>query len=422
MSNTFLKKLTHSMMTIGADPCDSDECRVQKTLLVLSSLMMASLAVIWGLVYLAFGEYIAGAIPLSYSFLSFLSIYWFSRTHQYQFFRSSQLLLPLLLPFFLMIALGGFVNSSGVILWSLSSPLGAFVFMERRQANGWFLAYIALVILGALLDPYILRVTLLPPVVRIMFFVMNIGATSTVVFILLQYFVSQKDTTLNLLEVERSKSDHLLLNILPKQVADILKNESRTIADQYDQVSVLFADIVNFTPMSALMTPVELVELLNDVFSYFDMLVEKYQLEKIKTIGDCYMVAAGIPQSRPDHAHILVQMALEAQDYFARQQFHGRCFMFRIGINSGPVVAGVIGRMKFAYDLWGDAVNTASRMESHGIAGEIQITQNTYELIKDDFVCAPLGMINVKGKGLMDVWQVKGRKREKILLEVDYAR
>ena len=245
---------------------------------------------------------------------------------------------------------------------------------------------------------------------RTIFYVMNIGCTSAVVFVLLQYFVSQKDFTLKLLNVERAKSEKLLLNILPKEIADILKNNSRTIANQFEQVSVLFADISSFTPLSALMTPIELVELLNDIFSYLDVLVEKYRLEKIKTIGDCYMVASGIPQSRPDHARILTQMAVEARDYFAEHQFRGRHLSFRIGINSGPVVAGVIGHKKFAYDLWGDAVNTASRMESHGIAGKIQITRATYELIKNDFFCEPHGVINVKGIGEMEVWHVQGIK------------
>ena len=397
-------------MHIGANPGDSDDTRLQKTLLVLSSSMMASLAVVWGFIYIAFGEYLAGAIPLFYSILSFLSIISFAFTRRYRFFRFSQLLLSLLLPFFLMVALGGFDNSSAVVLWSLSSPLGAMVFAERRQAIGWFLAFLALVILGAIIEPFIQEVSSLPTLMRTIFYVMNIGCTSTVVFVLLQYFVSQKDSTLKLLHVEQAKSEHLLLNILPKEIADILKNESRTIADEYDGVSVLFADIVSFTPMSALMTPVELVELLNDVFSYFDMLVENYQLEKIKTIGDCYMVAAGIPQLRPDHAHILTQMAIEARDYFAQHPFRGRHLAFRIGINSGCVVAGVIGHMKFAYDLWGDAVNTASRMESHGIGGKIQITRATYELIKNDFICEPRGVINVKGIGEMEVWHVQGMK------------
>jgi adenylate cyclase len=369
MSDSLPQKLGRFIARIGAEPGDSRDVRLQKTLLLLSSFMMASLAVGWGLIYVAFGEARAGAIPLFYSVLSFLSIIAFAQTRGYRFFRFSQLLLPLLLPFFLMVALGGFVNSSAVVLWSLSGPMGALVFAERRQAIYWFLAFLGLVVLGAILEPFVQRPSNLPAAMRTIFFVMNICATSTVVFVLLQYFVSQKDTTLNLLNVERAKSEGLLLNILPVEIADVLRNESRTIADQYDAVSVLFADIVNFTPMSALMTPVELVELLNEVFCTFDVLVEKYGLEKIKTIGDCYMVAAGVPRSRPDHAHILTRMAIEVRDHFARNQFRGKHLAFRIGINSGPVVAGVIGNMKFAYDLWGDAVNTASRMESHGVPG-----------------------------------------------------
>jgi guanylate cyclase len=334
----------------------------------------------------------------------------FSRTHRYRFFRGSQLLLSLLLPFFLMISLGGFASSSGVVLWSLSSPLGAMVFAERRQAIGWFLAYIGLVILGAILEPFGHMSSNLSPLMRTIFYLMNIGCTSTVVFVLVNYFVNQQDATLKLLHVEQGRSEHLLLNILPKEIAEVLKKEHHTIANQHDQVSILFADIVNFTPMSALLTPVGLVELLNEVFSYFDTLVEKYGLEKIKTIGDCYMVAAGIPRSRPDHAHALTRMALEAQEHFTQQQYQGRNLAFRIGINSGPVVAGVIGYMKFAYDLWGDAVNTASRMESHGVGGQIQITGSTHDLIKNEFICESRGLVNVKGKGEMEVWQVKGTR------------
>lgn len=399
-------------MHIGASPSDSDDTRLQKTLLVLSSLMMASLAVAWGSIYAVFGEYLAGAIPLSYALLSFLSIIAFARTGSYRSFRFSQLLLSLLLPFFLMVALGGFVNSSAVVLWSLSCPLGALVFAERRQAGKWFLGFLGLVILGAILEPLVERTSNLPETMRTVFFVMNITCTSTVVFVLLQYFVEQKDTTLKLLHLEQAKSERLLLNILPREIADVLRNESRTIAHEYQQVSVLFADIVNFTPVCTSMTPVGLVELLNDVFGVFDTLVQKYRLEKIKTIGDCYMVAAGIPQPRSDHAHVLTRMAIDVREHFVRHECQGRHLAFRIGINSGPVVAGVIGQTKFAYDLWGDAVNTASRMESHGVGGEIQITRTTYELIKNDFVCEPRGVVDVKGKGETEVWHVKGVRDE----------
>ena len=406
-----LQRVIGLIARIGADPRDSEDTRLQKTLLVFSSLMMASLAaVVWGPIYVLFGEYLAGAIPLSYGVISYASIAVFARTHQYRRFRTSQLLLPLLLPFFLMLALGGYVNSSGVVLWSLTSPLGALVFAGRRQAKGWFVAFLALVVVAAVLQPVVSRSSHLPPFLQLIFCVMNIGATSTVAFVLLYYFVSQKDTALRLLDIEQGKSEKLLLNILPTEIAEKLKGDSRTIASSYDEVSVLFADVVGFTPMSAMMTPVELVDVLNEVFSYFDDLVEKYGLEKIKTVGDCYMAAAGVPRPRADHAHALVNMALEAQGYFCTHECGGRRLTFRIGINSGPVVAGVIGRMKFIYDLWGDTVNTASRMESHGVGGRIQITKSTYRLVSGDFACEPRGTVDVKGKGSMEVWHVVGKK------------
>ncbi len=395
--------------SIGADPSDVEDTRLQKSILVFSSLMMASMAIGWSSLYFVFREYVAGAIPFTYAILSFLSIGWFARTRQYAFFRGSQLLLPLLLPFFLLLALGGFENSSAVVLWSLSSPLGALLFTGRRQANGWFIAYLALVVLAALLEPFG-RPSSLPPVILTVFYVMNIGCVSIFTFVLLQYFMSQKEATLKLLHLEQEKSERLLLNILPAEVAAILKNEDRVVADRFDNTSIMFADMVNFTPMSANMKPEELVGLLNEVFCYFDTLTEKYGLEKINTVGDCYMVAAGVPRRRSDHAHALADMALEMRDTISRTKFAGKQLIFRIGINSGPVVAGVIGRMKFAYDLWGDTVNTASRMESHGAAGAIQISEATFELLKDDFICEPHGLLNVKGKGEMNVWYVLGKK------------
>jgi len=171
---------------------------------------------------------------------------------------------------------------------------------------------------------------------------------------------------------------------------------------------ILFADVVEFTPMAAGMTPLGVVDLLNDVFQCFDALVEKYDLEKIKTIGDCYMVAAGVPRKRGDHAEVLVQLALDMLDAVAERPFGGRRLAFRIGINSGPVVAGVIGRKKFIYDLWGESVNMASRMESHGVRGAIQITECTWRLVKDRFQCKERGTIDVKGVGLTRVWHVVG--------------
>jgi len=397
---------------IGADPNDSDHVRLQKALLATGAIMFILAGALWGMMYIAFGEPLAGSIPLSYAAISLLSVLLFGLTHRYRLFRFSQLTLILLLPFLLMLSLGGFVNSSAVILWSLICPLGALLFDEPRHAPRWLLAYLGLLVLSGVLQPYVsARDRPLSPTLVTIFFVMNIAGVSTIAIALLAYFVDQKDLFLGLLRVEQDKSENLLLNILPKEIAAILKNENRTIADHFDGASIMFADMVNFTPLSASMPPAQMVDLLNEIFTYFDSLVEKYGVEKIRTIGDSYMVASGVPRPRPDHAPRLVRMALEMRDYVSQHTFCGNHKVnFRIGINSGPVVAGVIGRKKFIYDLWGDAVNTASRMESHGAAGKVQITRETYALIKDEFVCEPRGMVNVKGKGEMEVWYVVGAK------------
>jgi guanylate cyclase len=391
---------------IGADPADDDDLRLQKSLLVLCAFPFMVAGVAWGLMYVLFGEPLAGAIPLTYSFISFLSIIHFGLTRRYQFFRFSQLLLILLLPFFLMMTLGGYVGGSAVVLWALISPLGALLFDKPRHAPGWFLAFVSLVILGGLLQPYLRPVNNLSTGSVIFFFVINLAGVGSLVVLMVYYFVGQKN-------IFQAKSEALLLNILPKEIAAILKNEQRTIADQYEEASVLFADMVNFTPMSAEMSPVEMVNLLNEIFSHFDSLVEKYGLEKIRTVGDSYMVAAGVPRPRSDHAGAILRLALEMRDYVRQQTLTAsRPIAFRMGINSGPVLAGVIGRKKFIYDLWGDVVNMASRMESQGEGGAIQITESTYELVKDDFVCEPRGTVNVKGKGEMQVWFVTGLRNK----------
>ena len=214
-------------------------------------------------------------------------------------------------------------------------------------------------------------------------------------------------------EIERGRSDRLLLNILPASIAERLKTSDAAIADHSDGVTVLFADIVGFTPLSARKTPQELVDLLNRVFSDFDALAEEYGLEKIKTIGDAYMAAAGLPVSRADHAPAAARMALGMLKVIARvSEETGERLAVRIGLHSGPVVAGVIGRKKFIYDLWGDTVNTASRMESHGKPGAIQCTEATAALLDASFALVPRGDIEVEGKGMMRAFFVELPVRE----------
>jgi len=406
MVQKLVQQMLLSISRIGSDPNDDDDIRLQKTLLVVCAFPFMIAGVAWGVMYIFANEPLAGAIPLSYSIISMLSIINFGRTRQYRFFRFSQLTLILLLPFFLMMALGGFVNGSAVILWSLICPMGAMLFDEPRQAPRWFLAFAVLVTISGFLQFYLRPANNLSVMLVIFFFVINLIGVGSLVFMMVFYFVGQKN-------MFQQKSETLLLNILPREIAAILKNESRTIADHYQEASVLFADMVGFTPLSAQLPPVEMVELLNEVFSFFDSLLDKYGVEKIRTIGDSYMVASGVPRGRPDHAQALAYMALEMRDYIATHTFrNNQRVNFRIGINSGSMIAGVIGRRKFVYDVWGDAVNVASRMESHGLGGAVQITQTTYELIKDEFVCEPRGTVNVKGKGEMEVWLVMSAKQD----------
>src|SRR4029453_19333755 len=208
-----------------------------------------------------------------------------------------------------------------------------------------------------------------------------ISVGGSVVFTLLALFAKQREAALVGLRNAQERAESLLLNILPGSIAERLKDSPQTIADQFPAASVLFADVVDFTPRSDRLTAAEVVGLLDRLFSEFDTLAERYGLEKIKTIGDAYMVASGVPDPRPDHARVLALLAL---DMVAATRSDGAvgdlALALRIGINSGPVVAGVIGRKKFLYDLWGDAVNIASRMESQGTAGRIQITRSTCEL------------------------------------------
>jgi class 3 adenylate cyclase len=209
---------------------------------------------------------------------------------------------------------------------------------------------------------------------------------------------------------EQEKSERLLLNILPEAIASQLKNGHATIANSFTEVTILFADLVGFTQLAEQLSPSELVEFLNQIFSCFDALTEKHHLEKIKTIGDAYMVVGGIPIERGNHAEAIANMALEMQaaiDEFNHQSQEQ--FKIRIGINTGPVVAGVIGTKKFSYDLWGDAVNTASRMESHGLPGMIQVSQSTYEKLQGKYQFQERGVIPIKGKGQLKTYFLIGK-------------
>jgi class 3 adenylate cyclase len=238
--------------------------------------------------------------------------------------------------------------------------------------------------------------------------------------------VAQRTSQLELATKEAraamEKSDRLLLNILPEPIADRLKKGQITIADKFPEATVLFADIVGFTEISSSVPPEELVRMMNVIFSAFDRLTEKHGLEKIKTIGDAYMAVGGVPVPDASHAEAAAEMALdmtELMERFATER--GMPLSLRIGVNTGPVVAGIIGEKKFIYDLWGDTVNTASRMESHGVPGAIHVAEPTYKLLKDDYVFESRGSIVVKGKGEMKTYLLLRRVRERSTSVLDFA-
>ncbi|MCH9673137.1 MAG: adenylate/guanylate cyclase domain-containing protein [Gammaproteobacteria bacterium] len=236
--------------------------------------------------------------------------------------------------------------------------------------------------------------------------IINTAVAAGALLLMAAAFRNLVDGTERALQRERERADLLLLNVLPPSVAERLKlAPERGIADRYDEVTVLFADIVGFTPLSARLSATKTVELLNEVFTAFDAMCDRAGIEKVRTIGDGYMAVAGAPLPRSDHAEAMTRVAIEMREYMASNPLD-EPLQVRIGINSGAAVAGVVGTARFHYDLWGDAVNVAARMESLGEPGRIHVAPATWERIHDQFDCESRGKIEVKGKGAMETWFV----------------
>jgi adenylate cyclase len=393
---------------LGADPEDDEDLRHKKALLVLVAVLILPVSAVWGTVYLAFDSSV-GIVPYIYLAVSIGSLVLFARTRNFRIFLVVQLLDVLLTTTAGQMLVGGFLPSGGVALWGILAPLGALVFLEVRRAIRWFGAFVLVFLLTGIAGEVLFHDADVPIWFTSTMLALNVVGAGSVAFMLLASFAEQRNAALAALRIEQEKSELLLTNILPRSIAERLKAASRTIADHFDSASILFADVVDFTPFAQRLAPAEVVGILDQLFSHFDTLVERHGLEKIKTIGDAYMAAAGVPDPSPDHAGRAALLALDMQAAVATSAVgDGSGLELRIGINSGPVIAGVIGTKRFLYDLWGDAVNTASRMEEHGTPGEIQITRATYELLKDEFVCRRRGTIEVKGKGQMETWYLVG--------------
>jgi guanylate cyclase len=390
-----------SVLSIGAEPTESDSRRGKRRIVVGYFVLGGVTRLFAAAAQFSEGSAVAWVdVVASVTGLALLAVLWRKPAWLYGIVNVA-LLGVLIEVLAATVMLGGFVPSEMIILFGILSVIGALIVLRLRDAVLWAIAFVATAILGAVLPNVIEPLEVVEGTDGGIATTM-IGVT-VFLFLGMAYFVRQRNRF-------QAQSDDLLHNILPEEIARRLKADSGMIADDYEHASVLFADVVDFTPMSAQLSPPELVGLLNSVFTTFDAFVEELGLEKIKTVGDAYMVASGVPRPRPDHAHAIADLALRIRDHTARHTFEGQTLSIRIGINSGPVVAGIVGTHKFAYDLWGDVVNTASRMEAGGIPGAIQMTSATHELIRDAFECEPRGVITVKGKGEMHTYLLVGRR------------
>lgn len=384
---------------------DSSEIRRDKVTLVVITGLSTLASIIWGtLYYVLLGPTITTYITFGFTVIVGMALFIFFVIKRFSLLLYVFIFMILWNPIAMQWSLGGFAASGVLMLWSLLAPFSSLMFQNIKKATGWFLTYLALLFISLYFDDYVSQwAPTLSNRVSMTFFGMNLIGPSMIIYASMMYYV-------NAFQREHNKSEKLLLNILPSSIADRLKQKEEIIADGFEEVTILFADIVNFTKLSARISPNELVTMLNKIFSAFDRLAILYGLEKIKTIGDAYMVVGGLPLPRDDHAEVIAEMALNMREEMKSLRSEiGEELRIRIGINTGSVVAGVIGIQKFSYDLWGDAVNTASRMESQGVVNCIQLTETTYKYLKDKYVCEQRGSIEVKGKGKMKVYLLKGK-------------
>lgn len=375
--------------------------------------------VLWLAIYWMMGLHFSANVPLGYQLISVVSLIYYFKTRRFAPFRFVQLSLFLFAPFIMQWSIGSSVTSSGVMLWALLAPIGALVVSGWRESIPWFVAYVVMTVVSGVFDYFLGTGTEggLPMKTIGVFFALNFAAMSSIIYFLVRYFVVemdkikvQLDRQHQLLAEEQKKSERVLLNVLPSSIAQRLKDHQGLIADGHADVTVMFADLVNFTQLTESLSPEQMVTLLNVIFSGFDELCEKYGVEKIKTIGDAYMVVGGLGSDREDYTSDIADLALEMRQFVASHQELSR---FRLGIHTGiatgPVVAGVIGTKRFIYDLWGDTVNVASRLTDEATQGVIQVDRTTYNRIRHEYAFEPPATIHLKGKGEMVMYRLTAR-------------
>lgn len=395
---------------ITGDRNDADS-KLSRDLLIFAAGLMTFATIFWLAIYWWMGIRLDSTLPLICQLLSAISIAIYWKTGNLAFLRVFQLSLFLFVPFVMQWAIGDFVSSSGVMLWAVLAPIGALIFHGEKESLPWIVAYLIFTGVSGALDYYLLvdRHLKLPLQIVAVFFVLNFAAISTIIYYLVRHFIREKAHSRLALEAEQARSEKLLLNILPAPIAERLKREERTIADGYADVCVLFADLVNFTKLSEEMSPNQIVALLNQIFSAFDQLADKHGLEKIKTIGDAYMVAGGL-NHRGDHDYVIAtaEMAKDMHAAVAQLTPSGRePLALRVGIATGPAVAGVIGTRKFIYDLWGDTVNIASRIHGEAAVNTTLVDTTTYKRLYTRYSFSAPRRVALKGKGDVQVYELR---------------
>jgi class 3 adenylate cyclase len=407
------------LLAIGQNLMDTQEDKLRKSLLIFACAFMNFAVMLWLAIYWYMGINFSSNIPLGYQAISIASLIYFLKTKNFEVFRFIQLTLFLFAPFIMQWSIGSSINSSGVMLWALLAPIGALVVSGWKESIPWFVAYIVMTLVSGVFD-YLLGdggTSGVPMKTIGVFFALNFAAMSSILYFLVRHFVLETERIKNQLDIqnallaeEQSKSERVLFNVLPSNIARRLKDNQGLIADGHADVTVMFADLVNFTQLTEQMSPEQMVSLLNTVFSWFDNMTEKYGLEKIKTIGDAYMVVGGITREREDYVADMASMALEMLDFVAAHPALARRNLgIHIGIATGPVVAGVIGTKRFIYDLWGDTVNIASRLTDDAKSGCILTDKLTYNRLRLDYLFEPPQVLDVKGKGELVSYRLMGK-------------
>lgn len=414
----------------GILPTDDAEMRLKKSLLVFATGLFCTGSMLWLFLYGQMGPQFSATAPFMFQLLLVANLLYFLRSGNFEWFRVTQLSLFLFAPFVVQWSIGNFISASGTSLWGLLAPIGAVLFCGPRESIAWFIAYIFLTALSGFFDYYLAGSSVsnahkISTETSVFFFALNFAAISSIVYLLLRYAIIEKsklqaslEETHRLLQEEQGRSERLLLNILPGPIAERLKHDSQAIADGFSEVTVMFVDIVNFTRLAEGMTPQQVFSMLNRVFSSFDELAERYGMEKIKTIGDAYMVAGGLNNEACNCTRAIAELAIAMRDLLHRDfTVNDMRLEVRIGIGTGPVVAGVVGKKKFIYDLWGDTVNLASRITSEGTPGMIHVDATTHLRLKSEFEFAEPLDLYLKGKGNTLVFRLNGIKESATIPE-----